>query len=322
VKTTRKVGTDPLAPYLDALATIRLGLLPPEKAEDIHPDAAGIAAAFPAYRDILHREGRLDFDEQIYKAIELLLADPDLRAEVRAEARTLLVDEFQDLTPAHLLLIRLIAGPAADVFGVGDDDQVIYGYAGADPGFLIDYRRYFPGAATYDLQTNYRCPSAVVDAARTLLGHNRRRIDKTINASRPGEGLEVRVVPGDDMGPAVVDLVRQWAAAGVAYSDIAVLTRVNSSLLPVQLLLAEAGIPHRAAVGPWILERAGTAAALAYLRIAADPTRITRADLRATVRRPSRKISPKAIDMLARDAVTSLAVRPPTAGCGRSRRGD
>ena len=84
-------------------------------------------------------------------------------------------------------------------------------------------------------------------------------------------------------------------------SDIAVLTRVNSSLLPVQLLLDEAGIPYRAAVGPWILERAGTAAALAYLRIAADPTRIARADVRATVRRPSRKISPKAIDMLAHD---------------------
>ncbi|HEV8627539.1 MAG TPA: UvrD-helicase domain-containing protein, partial [Acidimicrobiia bacterium] len=66
VKTTRKVGTDPLAPYLDALATIRLGLVPPEKAEDFHPDAAGIAAAFPAYRDILHGAGRLDFDEQIY----------------------------------------------------------------------------------------------------------------------------------------------------------------------------------------------------------------------------------------------------------------
>jgi DNA helicase-2/ATP-dependent DNA helicase PcrA len=311
VKTARKVGTDPLAPYLDALATIRLGLVPPEKAEDLHPDAAGIAAAFPAYRDVLHANGRLDFDEQIYKAVELLLADPDLRAEVRSEARTLLVDEFQDLTPAHLLLIRLVAGPAADVFGVGDDDQVIYGYAGADPGFLIDYRQSFPGAATYDLQVNYRCPAAVVDAARTLLGHNIRRIDKTIHAAparlpEPVDALVVRSVPNDDMGPATVEMVRQWIDAGVALSDIAVLTRVNSSLLPVQLLLDEANIPYRAAVGPWILERAGTAAALAYLRIAADPTRITRADLRATVRRPSRKISPKAIDMLARDAVTSL----------------
>ncbi|MEW6476427.1 MAG: ATP-dependent DNA helicase UvrD2 [Actinomycetota bacterium] len=308
VKTARKVGTDPLAPYLDALATIRLGLIPPEKAEDLHPDAAGIAAAFPAYRDALHASGRLDFDEQIYKAVELLLSDPDLRAEVRADARTLLVDEFQDLTPAHLLLIRLVAGPAADVFGVGDDDQVIYGYAGADPGFLIDFKRYFPGAATYDLQVNYRCPPAVVDAARTLLGHNTRRIAKTIRAASGavGVGLDVRRVGSDEMGPATVELVRQWADAGVDFSDMAVLTRVNSSLLPVQLLLGQAGIPYRAAVGPWILERAGTAAALAYLRIAADPTRITRADLRATVRRPSRKISPKAIDMLARDAVTSL----------------
>ena len=315
VKTARKVGTDPLAPYLDALATIRLGLIPPETAEDLHPDAAGIAAAFPAYRDALHGAGRLDFDEQIYLAVQLLLGDPDLRAEVRAEARTLLVDEFQDLTPAHLLLIRLVAGPAADVFGVGDDDQVIYGYAGADPGFLIDYRAYFPGAATYDLQVNYRCPPAVVDAARTLLGHNRRRIDKTIHAAPAapaapappaGEGLVVRPLGTDDMGPATVDVVRGWAEAGVAYGDMAVLTRVNSSLLAVQLLLHQAGIPYRAAVGPWILERAGTAAALAYLRIAADPTSIARADLRATVRRPSRKISPKAIDMLGRDSVTSL----------------
>jgi DNA helicase-2/ATP-dependent DNA helicase PcrA len=321
VKTARKVGTDPLAPYLDALATIRLGLVPPDKAEDLHPDAAGIAAAFPAYRDILHSAGRLDFDEQIYKAVELLLADPALRAEVRAEARTLLVDEFQDLTPAHLLLIRLIAGPAADVFGVGDDDQVIYGYAGADPGFLIDFRQYFPGAAAYDLQVNYRCPPAVVDAARTLLGHNYRRIAKTIRAAdrlpspdagraQPvaphGEGLVVRAIGVDDMGPSTVELVQRWADDGVAYGEMAVLTRVNSSLLPVQLLLDQAGIPYRPAVGPWILERAGTAAALAYLRIAADPNRISRADLRATVRRPSRKISPKAIEMLGRDAVTSL----------------
>ena len=342
VRTARKVGTDPLAPYLDALATIRLGLVPPEKAEDMHPDAAGIAAAFPAYRDALHRAGRLDFDEQIYQAIELLLGDPDLRAEVRAEARTLLVDEFQDLTPAHLLLIRLIAGPAADVFGVGDDDQVIYGYAGADPGFLIDYRRYFPTAATYDLQVNYRCPPAIVDAARTLLGHNRRRIAKTIRPAdfasaasssspptfasatgcavvtftavdadeaqpvAPRGALVVSAISPDDMGPAAVEIVREWAGEGVPYSDIAVLTRVNSSLLPVQLLLDQADIPCRAAVGPWILERAGTAAALAYLRIAADPTRISQADLRATVRRPSRKISPKAIEMLTRDAVTSL----------------
>lgn len=306
----RRVNTDPLAPYLDALSAIRLGLLRPESAEDAYPDAAGVAQVFPAYREKLAAAGLVDFDEQIYRGLELLLADPGLRTEVRAEAKTLLVDEFQDLTPAHLLLIRLVAGPAADVFGVGDDDQVIYGYAGADPGFLIDFGRYFPGAATYDLTVNYRCPPVVVDRARTLLGHNRRRIDKEIRPA-PGRAeeasaLEVRLAPAEGLGPAALEVVRRWAEEGASYKEMAVLTRVNSTLLPVQVLLTEAGIPCTGALGPWIFERAGTAAALAYLRIGACPDRIARADVRATVRRPSRKISPKVADMLARDPLTSV----------------
>ncbi|MGH9041030.1 MAG: ATP-dependent helicase, partial [Acidimicrobiia bacterium] len=310
VTTRRKVNTDPLAPYLDALAAVRLGLCTPEQAERLYPDASGLPAVFPAYRERLDALDLLDFDEQIYRAIALLLADPELRAGVRAGARTLLVDEFQDLTPAHLLLVRLVAGPAADVFGVGDDDQVIYGYAGADPGFLIDFPRYFSGATAYDLEVNYRCPEAVVTAAGHLLSHNRRRIAKTI---RPAAGavadagaLEVRLVPDVELGPATVDVVERWRKDGTDPSDMAVLTRVNSSLLAAQVLLTEAGVPCRGAVGPWLLDRAGTAAALAYLRIASVPGSISRADVRATVRRPSRRISPRVLEMLTRDAETSV----------------
>ena len=112
-------------------------------------------------------------------------------AAVQRECRHLLVDEFQDLRPAHLLLVRLLAAPAYDVFGVGDDDQVIYGYAGADPDFLINFARYFPGAADHPLEVNYRCPPPVVDGARMLLAHNRRRVDKVMRRSR---GLR-RVMP-------------------------------------------------------------------------------------------------------------------------------
>jgi DNA helicase-2/ATP-dependent DNA helicase PcrA len=325
VTTRRKINTDPLAPYLDALSAVRLGLCTPEQAERLYPDATGLPAVFPAYRERLEALDLLDFDDQIYRAVGLLLSDPDLRAGVRAGARTLLVDEFQDLTPAHLLLVRLVAGPAADVFGVGDDDQVIYGYAGADPGFLIDFPRYFPGAAAYDLEVNYRCPEAVVTAARHLLSHNRRRIPKVIRprprtddhrsgpdrkagvgGSRLESSLEVRLVPAEELGPTTVELVERWRKDGADPSDIAVLTRVNSSLLAAQVLLTEAGIPCRGAVGPWLLDRAGTAAALAYLRIATNPASITRVDVRATVRRPSRRISPRVLDMLARDATTSV----------------
>ena len=97
-------------------------------------------------------------------------------------SRLLLVDEFQDLTPAHLLLVRLLSAPAGDVFGVGDDDQTIYGYNGADPTWLIDFADLFPGAGDHPLKVNYRCPAGVVASADRLLRHNRRRVAKIIRA--------------------------------------------------------------------------------------------------------------------------------------------
>ena len=140
---------------------------------------------FDKYRDRLRADAVIDHDEQIYGAIEVLCTDVGVRRQLQSECRHLLVDEFQDLTPAQLLMLRLLAAPAYDVFGVGDDDQVIYGYAGADPKFLIDYDRYFPGAAHLQLEVNYRCPAVIVHAATNLLGYNRVRVPKEIRAAKP-----------------------------------------------------------------------------------------------------------------------------------------
>ena len=311
VKIPRKANADPVAPYLEALSAIRLGLLDPEAAETRFPDAAGISVAFDAYRAALAKRGVVDFDEQIYRAVELLLTDPDIRARARAGCRTLLVDEFQDLTPAHVLLIRLLAGSAASVFGVGDDDQVIYGYAGADPGFLIDFARWFPGAAAYDLHVNYRCPPAVVAGAQTLLGYNRRRIPKTVSPA-PGRAEEAgalvtQPVAVDDLTRAARDRVVAWLDHDVEPTDIAVLARVNAVLLPIQVLLAQTGIPCTRAVGTELLGRTGIAAALAYLRIGTAPHDIAREDVAATVRRPSRKIARNVLEIMGRRPRTSIA---------------
>jgi DNA helicase-2/ATP-dependent DNA helicase PcrA len=311
VKIPRKANADPVAPYLEALSAIRLGLLDPEAAETRFPDAAGIAVAFDGYRAALARRGGVDFDEQIYRAVELLLTDPEIRARARAGCRTLLVDEFQDLTPAHVLLIRLLAGPAASVFGVGDHDQVIYGYAGADPGFLIDFARWFPGAASYDLQVNYRCPPAIVRGAQTLLGYNRRRIAKTVSPA-PGRvdeagALIVQPVAVDDLTKAARDRVVAWLDHDVEPTDIAVLARVNAVLLPIQVLLAQTGISCTRTVGTELLGRTGIAAALAYLRIGVAPDDIAREDVAATVRRPSRKIARNVLEMMGRRPRTSVA---------------
>ena len=177
-------NTDPFQPWLEALAEVRLALRDPLEVEADRGDVDGFAETFDRYREELTRRGVIDFDEQIYRAVELLLTRPDLRRRVQRMATHLLIDEFQDLTPAFLLLLRLVAAPAWQLFAVGDDDQTIYGYAGATPDYLVDFDRYFPGASHPALEVNYRCPPDVVEAAVTLLGHNRRRVDKTIRSAR------------------------------------------------------------------------------------------------------------------------------------------
>ena len=301
----RRAMTDPLAPWVEALSASRLGLRDPAEVErDYAPDVEGLAELAPAYAEALDERGVVDFDHQIVRAIEVLLTDPAARAAARRVCGVLLVDEFQDLTPAHLLMIRLLAGPRADVFGVGDDDQTIYGYSGASPRWLIEYERFFPGADRHLLGINYRCPPDVVEAASNLLSHNRHRIAKDIEprlghpSASDDRQVDVRAV--HDGGSAVVERVRALIADGVEARDIAVLTRVNSTLLAPQILLSEAGIDCMAPVGPWFLERTGVAAALAWLRLAtAGAAQLPAAALATAARRPPRGISPRVVEWIA-----------------------
>ena len=169
VQAPRRPNTDIIGPYIEALSEVRIGLRDPAAVEADRDDVPGFAELFSRYRSRLANRRAHDFDEQIFGAIEALLAEPELRRRWHYRCRHLLVDEFQDLTPGYLLLIRLLASPELDVFGVGDDDQVIYGYAGADPRFLIHFDRLFPGAGHHALEVNYRCPAPVVEAAVHLL---------------------------------------------------------------------------------------------------------------------------------------------------------
>ncbi|HEX6421565.1 MAG TPA: ATP-dependent DNA helicase UvrD2 [Acidimicrobiales bacterium] len=310
----RRLNTDPLAPYVEALSAVRLGLRDPLRVEDERGDVPGLAQAFPAYRDELRRRGVIDFDEQVLLAVELLLGDGALRRTQQARHRHLLVDEFQDLTPAHVLLVRLLAAPALDVFGVGDDDQVIYGHAGASPRFLTDFGRYFPGAHEHALEVNYRCPPAVVDAARHLLSRNRVRVPKTIRAAAPpddaagtagtGDGsgaLAVRRHAGEDGARELVRVVQGWLGEpGVTPADVAVLARVGSLLLAPHVALVQAGVPISSILRADVLGRTGVRAALAYLRIAAAPGDVDPADLVEAHRRPSRGLPRWADKWLAR----------------------
>jgi DNA helicase-2/ATP-dependent DNA helicase PcrA len=291
VEFPRKRNSDPVALWIEALSLARLGLRDPGEVEALYDgDVDGFAAMLPLYRRELSTSRSLDYDEQIVRAIEILLTDAHARAAAERACRVLLVDEFQDLTPAHLLLVRLLAGPDGCVFGVGDDDQTIYGFNGADPQWLIDFVEYFPHAGDHPLEVNYRCPVDVVAAAATLLQHNARRVPKVIRAASTTPGLVIDA--GDDAVEATIGIVTSAVADGFAATEIAVLTRVNSLLAPVQVSLGAAGIATSGGVGLEFADRAAVRGSLAWLRLATAKGGLSKVDLGEALRNPSRPLRP------------------------------
>ena len=295
VPNRRVLNKDTIGPYVEALSDARLALRDPVEVEGERDDVPGFAEVFRRYRYRLARHNQVDYDEQIYGAIELLLRDAGLRTRWQSRCRHLLVDEFQDLTPAYLVLLRVLASPRLNVFGVGDDDQTIYGYAGADPRFLVEFDRFFPGAAEYALEVNYRSPVGVITAGNHLLDRNQVRVPKAVrpgpSSSADADRLLILERPGDDMAGETIDRVRLWLAGGVRPAEIAVLARVNSALLPVLAGLDREGIPLNSRIEPGLLDRSVMRSALAWMRLGLRPEEMRRQDLLEAVRRPSRGLN-------------------------------
>ncbi len=299
----RKVETDPVAPWIEALGRVRLGFQHPEEVVSDLPDVVGLDEISVRFRDLLRQRNEADFDEQIIGAIDRLMSDAGFRHRTQRYARLLLVDEFQDLTPAHMLLFRLLTGPAGEVFGVGDDDQTIYGYAGATPEWLVRFSDFFPGSSSHALEVNYRCPKPVVMAASNVLSRNSLRVDKGI---RPGpeaaDGPSALEVIGGDEPAALRTVARVMETLESASpTGIAVLSRVNASLAPVQVLLRHHGVATDGGVDRRFLTRAAVGAALAWLSVAtcADGS-LRAADLRHAARRPKRGMRHSLLDLIAR----------------------
>ena len=297
----RRANTDPAASWLDALSEARLGLRSPQAVEaSFNGDVDGFAQFFPRYRSELRDRHWVDFDEQIYGAIELLVREPNLRRQAQSRSQVVLVDEFQDLTPAHLLMLRQLAGPGLAIFGVGDDDQTIYSYSGASPEWLVDFDDYVPMAEHHDLTINYRCPLPVINGARNLLSRNQLRVAKTIGGGpeNVSSDASMRIVACPIPVLATVELIREHLANGIQPSEIAVLTRVNTLLAPVQAALRTDGIPVQNRDGTRFLERTGVAAALAWMRLALNREHLAGTDIMRAARRPARGLSARVIEWM------------------------
>ena len=232
---------------------------------------------YALYEALCQREGVVDFAELLLRSYELLTRTDSLREHYQRRFSHLLVDEFQDTNLLQYRWLRTLTGPRTAVFAVGDDDQSIYAFRGANVANMQHFERDF---ATPDLpvrliklEQNYRSHGTILDAANALIKHNQSRLGKNLwtDAGR-GDPVRVFSAPSDlDEAGFVVDLVKSLADEGVSLSEIALLYRSNAQSRVLEHALFAAGVPYRVYGGMRFFERAEVKHALAYLRLIAEP---------------------------------------------------
>ncbi len=247
-----------------------------------YPLTAGDEALFRRYRAWLQKRELLDFDELILRTADLLQAHPGVAAEIGAAWDYVLVDEFQDLSPRQYDIIQGLAARHRNVFAVGDDEQSIYAWAGADPEVLRRFARDFGIAAPIVLDENHRTPSEIFGLARRLLGANPPLFAKDIRARRSsGHAVQVRGFPdeGEEMRWLLADLAADRAASGLDWGEYALLYRRHEIGNALEGALVSAGIPCRLARGRAILDDPVVrflAAALQLIQSPGDPLAVER----------------------------------------------
>src|SRR6266705_2888866 len=232
---------------------------------------------FALYEEACRREGVVDFPELLLRSFELLSRHESLREHYRRRFSHLLIDEFQDTNALQYRWVRLLAGPHAAVFAVGDDDQSIYAFRGASVANMQHFERDFatPEAPVklIKLEQNYRSHGHILDAANALIKHNQARLGKYLwTADAQGEPVRAFAAPSDiDEASFIVDIVKGLVDDGVSPSEIAVLYRSNAQSRVVEHALFNAAMPYRVYGGLRFFERAEIKHALAYLRLVAAP---------------------------------------------------
>ncbi|MGH7776362.1 MAG: ATP-dependent helicase [Candidatus Dormibacterales bacterium] len=236
------------------------------------PRYLAAADLFDAYRGRCRRERLVDFEDLLRGVVELLSGHPDRLARYRTRFPHVMVDEYQDTSLAQERMVELLAGPAASVCVVGDDDQSIYRFRGASRANLERFAASFPGVTTSGLGENRRSTRPLVAAAGRLIAHNPDRLAKLLRAGRKGPPVEVwACADGSAEAARIAGEVGRLARGGTRLGEIAVLTRTNAMFGAVLDTLTAAGIPYQTWGARGLLERPEVKDVIAYLRLVHDP---------------------------------------------------
>ncbi|MDE3126500.1 MAG: UvrD-helicase domain-containing protein [Gemmatimonadota bacterium] len=288
-----------------AISDAKNALVSPEEYAALarDPFARAVAGVYAEYEPALRRANAVDFDDLLLLPVRLLERHADELERLRRRFRYLLVDEYQDTNRAQYRLVQLLAQGHGNVCVVGDDDQSIYGWRGADIRNILDFEKDFPSAFVVRLEENYRSTPQILELANVVIAANADRMGKTLRATHaPGERVSaVRALDERDEADWMVDeLRRQRTAAGWQLRDFAVLYRTNAQSRALEEALRRHAMPYRLVGAVRFYDRREIRDLLGYLKLIANP-----ADdeaFRRAVAVPRRGIGDASVDLLAERA--------------------
>ena len=221
----------------------------------------------------LRAANAMDFDDLLVRALELLRARPEVLEKYQERFRYISVDEYQDTNHVQYEIANLLAAKYRNLMVVGDDDQSIYSWRGADISNILDFEQDFPDARVVKLEQNYRSTGHILSAANAVVRHNSRRKDKRLFTAA-GDGERIRAYQASDErdeGRWIAGEIEKLHAAGVSYDDVAVFYRTNAQSRILEDMFLRAGVPYRIVGGTRFFDRAEIRDVMAYLKMIVNP---------------------------------------------------
>lgn len=257
---------------------------------------------YQAYQEACDRAGLVDFAELLLRAHELWLNKPHILNHYRERFTNVLVDEFQDTNNIQYAWIRMLAGDSGRVIIVGDDDQSIYGWRGAQVENIQRFLQDFPGAETIRLEQNYRSTNNILKAANALIANNNGRLGKELwTDGSDGEPISIYCAFNElDEARFVVNRIKVWMENGGALNDCAILYRSNAQSRVLEEALLQSSMPYRIYGGMRFFERQEIKDALSYLRLIAN--RNDDAAFERVVNTPTRGVGDRTLDVVRQTA--------------------
>lgn len=261
-----------------------------------------VLKVFREYQRSLKEYNALDFDDLLGKTLELFQSCPEVLQKYRSKFRYILVDEYQDTNVMQYHIVELLAREHGNICVVGDDDQSIYGWRGADIRNILDFEKDFPGAKVIRLEQNYRSTSNILDAANAVIENNQGRKSKKLWTDN-GRGDRIETFTADserDEAHFVCRKIMEGVRNGMNYGDFAVLYRMNAQSRIPETTMVNYGIPNKVYGGQRFYERKEIKDIMAYLRLIYNP--FDDIALKRIINVPKRSIGDASIAELARVA--------------------